>query len=60
MTKIEEVKKILNKVYLFGQADRFTSDYLPAYINQKTNEICQLFQKTEDNPDGYKPITLDK
>ena len=37
---IEAVKKIIGSRSLIGD---------------KAYQVCQLFEKTEDNPDGYEP-----
>mgnify|MGYP001590099249 CR=1 FL=1 len=54
MPDIEEVKKILEKpLYVWGDREQYLARLLhPEALAQ---QICQLFPKTEDNPDGYEP-----
>lgn len=65
--KVEQIKQILEydsdmclDPTKIGKDDCGYETGSPACIECQAHQICQLFRKTEDNPDGYKPTLLDK
>ena len=52
--RTEEVKKILRREFVKeGELEIYESQV--DYEERVSREICQLFPKTKDSPDGYKP-----